>query len=375
MTGTRPIDIARLRLVAQSIHSPAERSPLETVRRMTAMQGQDLPGALWSIGLRSVSATEADVRAAFDRGEIIRSWPMRGTLHVTTPDDLRLILPLSRHRLETAFATRRRELEIERRDIAEATDVALAALPGRPMIRKELLAAFEAAGQHTTGQRGAHLLGAIAHAGLICLGPFVGREQAFVLLDEWAPAGRPDLDRDEAIAELAFRYFTGHGPATVADFAWWANLTLTDVRRATARVADRLGTLTDGATTFYGSPDIVDSVEAVPGSRSVHALPGFDENLLGYTDRSAALAAAHSQLIVPGNNGMFKATVVAGGRVIGTWARTEKSSSILVTGHPFSELGSGKRSALARALQRYGRFKGKPVELTVAPPEGPAATL
>lgn len=363
----RPVDIARLRLVSSGISQPIDSSPLGAVRRMTAMQGQDLPGALWSVGARTTDATEADVRSAFDRREIVRSWPMRGTLHVLTPDDLRLILPLSRHRLATAFATRHRQLDIDARDIDAAADVARSALAGHPMTRKNLLAAFSAAGQPTAGQRGAHLLGALAHSGLTCLGPFVGTEQAFVLLDEWTPANRPQLERDDALAELALRYFLSHGPATVADFAWWANLTLADVRPAIARVADRLATLTVGDTTYYASPETAELAASAPGARSVHVLSGFDENLLGYTDRSAALAPAHSQLIVPGNNGMFKATVVAGGRVVGTWARREKPLSIQVTVFPFDDLGSGRRSALRRALDRYGRFKEKLVELAVAP--------
>ncbi|MET1016602.1 MAG: crosslink repair DNA glycosylase YcaQ family protein, partial [Leifsonia flava] len=182
-------------------------------------------------------------------------------------------------------------------------------------------------------------------------------------------------DREDALDEVALRYYLGHGPATVADLAWWAHLTVNDVRRATARVADRLATVTVGATTYYGSADVLERATEAPGARSVHALPGFDENLLGYTDRTPALAAEHAQLIVPGNNGMFKASIVAGGRVVGTWSRTERPSSIRVTGHPFSELSSGTRSALLRALERYGQFKGKPVELTVAPAGEPAEGL
>ncbi|MET0933194.1 MAG: winged helix DNA-binding domain-containing protein [Mycetocola sp.] len=366
-TQWRAIDIARSRLVAQRIHQPVSTGPLETVTHLTAMQGQDLPGVLWSIGLRTPDATEADVRAAFDRGELVRSWPMRGTLHVTTPDDLRLILPLSRHRLVTSFATRHRELGITPDDVTAATDAGVRALTDGPLVRKALLAVFEAAGQSIAGQRGIHLLSALAHAGLICLGPFVGKEQAFVLLDAWAPPARRPPERDEALAELAFRYFTSHGPATEADFAWWANLTLTDVRAAIHNIADRLGSVTIDTTTWYGPTEVLALERPLPGGRSVHALPGFDENLLGYTDRSAALAAAHSQLIVPGNNGMFKSTIVAGGRVVGTWSRAEKPTSIHLTAMPFTELGTGTRSAFAGAARRYGRFKGKAVELTFSP--------
>jgi hypothetical protein len=360
------IDIARRRLVAQGVHHPLSASPLDAVTHLTAMQGQDLPGVLWSIGLRTSAATEADVRAAFDRREIVRSWPMRGTLHVTTPDDLRMILPLSRHRLTTSFATRHRELGIAAEDVTAATDAGLLALADGPLTRKALLAVFEAAGQPVAGQRGIHLIGAMAHAGLICLGPFVGKEQAFVLLDAWAPSTRAPLERDDAIAELAVRYFSSHGPATESDFAWWANLTLTDVRAAITRVKARLGSITVDETTWYSSDEILALRKPLPGARTVHALPGFDENLLGYTDRSAALAAEHAQLIVPGNNGVFKATIVVGGRVVGTWTRSEKPGVIQVTALPFTSLSHSHEAALQRAVARYGRFKAKPAELTVA---------
>jgi hypothetical protein len=203
----------------------------------------------------------------------------------------------------------------------------------------------------------------MAHAGLICLGPFEGKDQAFVLLDTWAPPARRLPERDEALAELAFRYFTSHGPATEADFAWWANLTLTDVRAAIHDVTDRLASITIDHTTWHGSNDVLALKRPLPGARSVHALPGFDENLLGYRDRSAALAPAHSQLIVPGNNGMFKSTIVVGGRVVGTWSRAEKPTAIQLTAMPFTELGTVSRSALVAAARRYGRFKEKPVEL------------
>jgi hypothetical protein len=102
----QPVDTARRRLEAKRIQQPIGASPLDTVTHLTAMQGHNLPGVLWSFGLRTPGVTEAGVRVAFDRRELVRSWPMRGALHVTTPDDLRMILPLSRHRLTTAFATR-----------------------------------------------------------------------------------------------------------------------------------------------------------------------------------------------------------------------------------------------------------------------------
>lgn len=366
----RHIDIARLRLGAQNIVGETRHDPVQAVAAMTAMQAQDLPGTLWAIGLRATGATEADVRAAFNNGRLVRSWPMRGTLHALTPDDLRLILPLSRERLVASFGARHRELGIAQSDVAIAAEAAESALSTGTgaLLRTELFAVFEAAGQPTSGQRGAHLAFLLAHAGLVCLGPFVGTEQAFVLLDNWAPATAHQPDRDEALAILALRYFRSHGPATVADFAWWARLTLTDARTAAAAVAvsDRLSVLPVDDVDYLTAPEFVDLAPRAVSRRSVVTLPGFDEFLLGYTDRSAALEARHSALIVRGNNGVFKPTVVVGGRVVGTWTRRDKPRSVDITVQLFRDLTTTEARGMERAFERYGTFRDKAVALNVS---------
>jgi hypothetical protein len=337
---------------------------VHAVKNMLAMQGQDLPGTLWAIGLRA-EATEVQVRAAFDRGELVRSWPMRGTLHALTPEDLRLLLPLSRDRVVSSLGARHRELAIDSHDVTAARRAAESALAGVGCLsRKELFAVFEQAGQVTAGQRGAHLIFMLAHAGVTCLGPFRGKEQLFVLLDDWAPASEPVADRDEALATVALRYFRSHGPATVEDLAWWTKLTLTDARRGTAAVRDQLATLSVDGRDFLASPDTTELGSPTSSARTVVTLPGFDEFILGYTDRSAALAAEHSQLIVPGNNGMFKATVVAGGRVIGTWTRQDRPRTVDITAQLFRRLTDAEARAMTRAFDAYGTFRDRPVALT-----------
>ncbi|MFU8946936.1 winged helix DNA-binding domain-containing protein [Mycetocola zhadangensis] len=369
----KSIDIARLRLNTQRILGGTKRSPVDSVRHMTAMQGQDLPGTLWAIGLRS-GATEQDVRNTFDRGELIRSWPMRGTLHALTPDDLRMILPLSRDRTIASLAARHRELEISSENVTVASDAAVNALTSDTPTasRKELFDIFERAGQPTAGQRGAHLIFLLAHAGLICLGPFRGKEQVFVLLDEWATPTGASPDRAEALAAVALRYFSSHGPATVEDLAWWTKLTLTDARAATAAVRSALTAFPRDGRDYFASQDTAELAARPPGSRSVLVLPGFDEYLLGYTDRSAALAVEHSPLIVPSNNGMFKSTVVVGGRVVGTWTRKDRTQVVDVTAQLFRPLTGTETTALARAFDAYGAFREKSVSVTTVDPSNSA---
>jgi len=93
----------------------------------------------------------------------------------------------------------------------------------------------------------------------------------------------------------------------------------------------------------------------------VHLLPGFDEYLLGYRDRSAALNPVHASKIVPGNNGMFMPTLVSDGRVVGTWRRTLKKRAVTATAQPFDALSAVEEDAFTTAAERYGRFLAMPV--------------
>src|SRR5690606_22511181 len=123
--------LAALRLAAQQITASDAATPGEVVRRMLAMQGQDLPGARWSIGLRLAGGTESGVAAAFEAGDIVRSWTMRGTLHVVAGEDLGWLLSLTGRRMIAATARRRAELGISDGDLARASDLAGRALAGR----------------------------------------------------------------------------------------------------------------------------------------------------------------------------------------------------------------------------------------------------
>src|SRR5690606_24193635 len=146
--------IVRLRLAAQRISSSEFTSVAEVVRWMTAMQAQDLPGALWSVGLRLPGSTEADVDAALRDGSIVRSWPMRGTLHLVAPEDLRWMLSLTTERLVRLAAARRAALELDERRLELARDATTDALAGGRALRRDAMYdVFARAGIRAEGQR------------------------------------------------------------------------------------------------------------------------------------------------------------------------------------------------------------------------------
>jgi hypothetical protein len=361
--------LTALRLAAQRIRASDLATPAAVVRWMLAMQAQDLPGAKWSVGLRSPGSTEAAVEAACDAGEIVRSWPMRGTLHFVPGEDLGWMLELTTPRSVRSVAARRAILAITERDIERAREVAVTSLAGdRRLSREALLAAIAAGGVHTGGQRGYHFLWYLAQTGTLVLGPAEGRQQTFVLLDEWVRTPRR-LERDEALAEIAVRYFRSHGPATVGDLARWSGLTVADVRRGLAVGGDALTTVEIDDVTFQLAPE---TLEAAPAAADVHLLPGFDEYLLGYRDRSAALAPEHADAIVPGGNGMFKPTIVVDGEVVGTWKRSVRARHVAIETTTFDPMASQQREGLAQAAHAYGAYLGR--EATLAGEDAPVAS-
>ncbi len=337
--------IASLRLAAQGIGAAPFATPTEVVRHMLALQAQDFAGAKWSIGLRTATAVDADVEAAIAAREIVRSWPMRGTLHIVPAEDLRWMLGLTGARTVQSAAGRHRELGLDDSAFALGARIAEKAVGDAGVLsRPGLLAAFESAGLSTAGQRGYHLLLYLTVTGLLVFATREGKQHSYALLREWVQTRR-ELGGDEALAEFARRYFVSHGPASIRDFAWWSSLTLTQARRGLAMVADELERLVVDEIEYWHRPGLE------PAPPGVVALPGFDEYVLGYQNRTAQLSAEWFQRIVPGGNGMFFPTIVVDGEIVGIWKRAGFRDY-------FAPLSAANQRALDRQIGRNAEFLG-----------------
>ncbi|MGC5289576.1 winged helix DNA-binding domain-containing protein [Micromonospora sp. DT231] len=330
----------------------------DVVEWFGAMQAQDLASGLWSLGARLPGRTVLDVQAALERREALRTWPMRGTVHLVPPADARWMLELTGVRSLAGAATRRAQLGLTEADADRAVDVLGAALAGGGRLtRAECLATLRDAGLGTDGQRGYHLLWFASVRGVTCVAPNVGTDQTFALLDEWAPAQRR-LERDEALALLAHRYVRGHGPVTDREFAGWTGLTLTDGRRGLAAAGDLLSPVQVDGEPMYVDAALADAPHGALDD--VLVLPGFDEYLLGYRDRTLMLDPAHQAAVVPGNNGIFQATVVRAGRVVGVWKRKVGRAVVTITIQPLTPMPADERTRVEQALQRYADYLGLP---------------
>ena len=349
---TTPRDIGLLRLCALRLVGPPEPTATAAVRRLGAAQAQDYPGALLSVALRTVGRQRAEVEAALDAGSVVRSWPMRGTLHLVAADDLRWFLDTAGVRALKGVGKRWEHLGLDEAQAERAREIVEQALAAtRRASRSHLLAVLAEGGVAVTGQRGYHLLWYLSQTGTLVLGPTDGAgEQLFVRLDDWIPEQRR-LDHDEALAEFALRFFTGHGPATVQDLARWAGATVRDARAGLAAVRDQLESVTVEGIEYLMDPSTPDRLAAARGEADgVLLLPGFDEFVLGYGDRTAVVPAEFADRIVPGKNGMFRATVVHGGQVVAVWRWTGRGQGRTVDVEPFTELAPTVAAAVqARA--------------------------
>jgi len=243
-------DLVRVRSASLLLTRGGHRTPSDVVEWLGAKQAQDLASGEWSFGVRCAGLTQADVhRATVDR-EILRTWPMRGTVHFVPPRDVKWMLELTGVRALRGAEKRRAHRGLTEQIVDRAAQVLHDALSGgRSLTRSERVEVLVEAGVHTASQHGYHLLWYASQIGVTCIGPQQGEEQTFVLLDEWVP-DPVQLDHDEALATLAVRYFRGRGPATRQDFAGWTGLTATDARRGIELAGeshhDRGGGIVDG---------------------------------------------------------------------------------------------------------------------------------
>lgn len=358
--------IRLLRLSAHGLGARRFPSVADCVRAMGALQAQDYPAGLWAVGVRTAGATEAAVEAAISGRQLVRTWPMRGTLHLIPAEDARWMLALTAQRGIAKAQGRLRQLGIDNGVLSASREALARSLAGgRRLTRPQAHETLAAAGIPTDGQRGIHILNQLAQEAFLCLGPREGRQHTWVLFDEWLPEA-PARPRDESLATLAGRYFRGHGPATARDFAWWTGLTLAEASRGLEMAAGSLASLERAGVRYWHAPD----AEPAPATATA-LLPPFDEYILGYRDRTTSLEADGLARVFPRANGMFLAAALIDGEISATWAKSVRShDAVSIELRPWRALPAGSASRLEDAVARYAEFLGaERPSVVVRPPE------
>lgn len=363
-------EVARRRLVNHCLLNhrliaPTFADPSAVVQWLGAAQAQDYAGAKWSLGQRldpqQATVTDAAVEQAFDAGAILRTHVLRPTWHFVAPADIRWLLALTAPRVHALNAPYYRRAGLDDDLYARACRVLTTALQGNcRLTRDEVRAELAAAGLATDVElRLAYLLMRAELDGLICSGPRRGKQFTYALLEERVPPGSP-LPREQALAELARRYFTSHGPATVHDLARWASLTLAEARQGLADAAAHLESAEIDGQTCWFAP----GAEAPPvGAPVAHLVSIYDEYVIGYKEWSAIVDEADAAVLRDLGNDLTNVLLIDG-RIVGTWKRTVSRRSLQVTLRPLRPLDPAQSAAAAAAAQRLGAFLALPLTHT-----------
>jgi hypothetical protein len=353
------LDIAQQRLLNQRLAAFPFETPADVVSWLVAVQSQDYFGAKWALGLRLRAARDSDIDRAFNAGAILRTHVMRPTWHFVTPADIRWLLALTAPRVHAVNAHRYRQLALDEATLKRSLKALTKALRGgKPVTRDELRGALQAAKIAADGQRLAYIMMHAELEGLICSGPRRGKQFTYALLEERVPPVAA-LQRDEALAELTRRYFAGHGPATVQDFAKWSGLSSADAKRGLEAVRNQLQHEPVNDNEYWFGESVASARQA---SSAAYLLSVYDEYLIGYHDRSSiATPDVAAKLFTMGN--ALTAVIVINGQIVGSWRRMLDKDTVTIELNPFRRLTKAEQRAVAAAAQRYGEFLGLPVIL------------
>ena len=349
------MDIARQRLENQGLSAPRFDSATQAVEWFGAVQAQDFQGAKWALGQRLPDATDVDIEQAFNEGSILRTHIMRPTWHFVSPADIWWLLKLTAPRVKKITRHHCRRLELDDATLRRSSKALRTALKdGRHLNRESLRRVMEKAGI-TVKQpmRLAEILIQAELDGLICSGPLSGKQFTYALLQERAPQTR-DLSREAALAELTRRFFTSHGPATLADFSWWSGLTLADAKVGVDLNRNQLTQETIADKNYFFS-----SSQPPFKSRSPLAclLPPYDEYLIAYRDRSAAFDGSASEEFRLGNP-IFDYPLLLNGKVVGGWKRTIKNGALNISISVVRAPSKLEKKSIEEAVNSYAVFLG-----------------
>lgn len=345
-------DLTHYRLQHQQLVNPKFNNPADVVAWLGAVQAQDFPGSLWSIGQRlNKPIIEADVEKGLSERSVIRTWPMRGTLHFVSAKDARWMLKYLTPRVISRAASIYKQAGLDKKIFEKSKRLWIKALEGgKQLTRDEMYEVLERAKITTDNSRGLHLLGYVAQEGVICFGARKGKQHTFTLLDEWIPSF-PVLKKDEALAELALRYFTSHGPALVEDFMWWAGLPKGEATSALASIKSKLNEeVVDGKHFYFSSS----SNPAKINPDKAYLLPTYDEYGIAYKDRTAFIDPDDHKKI----GGIFTSSIVINGRIVGSWRRTLTKDSVIIETRALKKFTAAQKNAIKTTANHYGKFLG-----------------
>jgi hypothetical protein len=347
-------NLIQLRLQNQHLAQPVFNNPADLVHYMGAVQAQDYTGAKWALSMRLKGCTNELMEKAFTNGDIIRTHVLRPTWHFVHPKDIRWMLELTASRIQASAASRHRQLGLDINVLSKCESVITKAFDGYKQLSRDIIAdTLQKNGIVTNEQRFVHIMMHMELEQVICSGGREGKQFTYALFDSRVPKTKT-FSKEEALATLVERYFTSHGPATVADFVWWSGLTNADAKAGLEANKAKLSSLVFEGNTYWSAEQ--PNAPIIKPS-TAYLLPNYDEYIVSYKDRSATIAAQNLSLADPRGT-IFNHTLILNGQIEGIWKRAFKKDTLELEIIPFKKLSIANVNAVEKAAKKYADFLG-----------------
>ena len=354
--------IIHQRLFNQQLLDPQFTHAAELVKWIGAMQAQDYTMCKWAVGVRTPGSTDKLIENEIGSGKIIRTHVLRPTWHLVHIDDIRWMIELTAERINKKAGTMNRQLELDDKIFKKSNKILYGLLRnGEQLTREEIMKVFEKKGIATNDIRGAHLMFRAELDMIVCNGARRGKQFTYTLFDCRIPPSKK-IKKNEALAKLALKYFSAHGPATLQDFTWWSGLSLTESKLALEFVKpDLISEKKEDSIYWYREhPKNLKTAKGI-----IHFLPAFDEWIIGYAERSHSLALEFSRKTIL-SNGIFKAVILLDGIVIGLWRKVDKNKTVFIEVEWLGNNNSIKKKLLINKTEEISKFLETDLQLLIS---------
>jgi hypothetical protein len=344
--------ISNLRLVNQHIDGDRLKTIKELVQWMGAIQAQDYTMSKYAIGVRLKNASDSTIEEAINKAEIIRTHVLRPTWHFVAAEDIRWMLELTAKNLNRLLSSNNKRLELDDKTFKKANTIIEKLLrDGKHLTRKEIMSALEKKGIPTNDLRAIHIMFRAETDLVVCNGIKREKQFTYALFDERVSLSKK-LSKEEALAELARRYFLSHGPATIQDFSWWSGLSMTDAKNALELIKQDLVSEKYKDNVYWYSSKQEQKIK----SNKLFLLPSFDEFLISYKSRNISLDDRFASNAFT-TNGIFNPIIVHNAKVIGTW-KPQYKKDIAIKEYFFSTPTENQKQLCVSAFNKFKKFMG-----------------
>jgi Winged helix DNA-binding domain len=312
------------------------------------VQAENPQQSAWAVACRTEAADATDLGGLLDSGAVLRTHVLRPTWHYVRAEDIVWLIEVTAPRVLNVTAQQLTDLDDQALD--RATAAVLDSLAGEgDLTRTQLAEALAARGVAADRHLLMILLAHLELQTLICSGRPAAGQHTYALMSARVPEPRR-LGREEGLAELALRYFTGHGPATEKDLAYWATLTVTDVRTGLAAVRGELESFEHDGRVYWHAPGDPPPPGQEPRG---HLLQILDEIYRGYQDSRYVLDVAG---LVPRAREAATGMALVDGQMVAWMKRTLAKDRVDFGLTPLRDLAEDEIEALQQAADRYGEF-------------------